>query len=120
MTASPTNDVNTTLGLSIACSLITHFYFIKCKGVGHWLGHFFKPFPIFAVMNLIEELAKPITLAMRLFGNILAGEILLEVLYFLCPALVPMIWIAVSLFIGLVQAYIFTTLTSVYLKESVD
>ena len=52
--------------------------------------------------------------------DITAGEILLEILYFLCPWLVPMIWIAVSLFIGLVQAYIFTTLTSVYMKESVD
>lgn len=120
LTASPTNDVNTTLGLAIACSLITHFYFIKCKGFGHWFSHFFKPFPVFVVMNLLEEVSKPITLAMRLFGNILAGEILLEILYFLCPWLVPMIWIAVSLFIGLVQAYIFTTLTSVYMKESID
>ena len=64
LTASPTNDVNTTLGLAIACSLITHFYFIKCKGFGHWFSHFFKPFPVFVVMNLLEEVClKPITLA---------------------------------------------------------
>ena len=118
LTASPTNDVNTTLGLAIASSLILHFYFIKNKGVGHWLKHFFEPFPVFVVMNLIEEIARPVTLAMRLFGNILAGEILLEILYFLCPWFVPMIWIAFSLFVGLVQAYIFTTLASVYMKES--
>ena len=118
LTASPTNDVNTTLGLAIASSLLLHFYFIKNKGVGHWLKHFFEPFPVFVLMNLIEEIARPVTLAMRLFGNILAGEILLEILYFLCPWFVPMIWIAFSLFVGAVQAYIFTTLASVYMKES--
>ncbi len=120
LTASPTNDVNTTLGLAIASSLAIHFYFIKNKGVGHWLGHFFKPFSVFVIMNLVEEVARPITLAMRLFGNILAGEILLEVLYALAPWLVPMIWIGFSLFVGAVQAYIFTTLVSIYLKESVE
>ena len=116
--SSPTNDLNTTLGLAIASSLLLHFYFIKNKGVGHWLKHFFEPFPVFVLMNLIEEIARPVTLAMRLFGNILAGEILLEILYFLCPWFVPMIWIAFSLFVGAVQAYIFTTLASVYMKES--
>lgn len=120
LTASPTNDVNTTLGLAIAASLAIHFYFIKSKGVGHWLAHFFHPFSLFVIMNLVEEVARPITLAMRLFGNILAGEILLEVLYNLAPQFVPMIWIGFSLFVGLVQAYIFTTLVSIYLKESVD
>lgn len=118
LTASPTNDVNTTLGLAIASSLLIHFYFIKNKGVGGWLKHFFEPFLVFAIMNVIEEIARPITLAMRLFGNILAGEILLEILYFLCPWFVPMIWIAFSLFVGAVQAYIFTTLASMYMRES--
>lgn len=120
LTASPTNDVNTTLGLAIASSLAIHFYYLKNKGFGHWIGHFVKPFSLFVVMNLVEEVARPITLAMRLFGNILAGEILLEVLYALAPWLVPMIWIAFSLFVGAVQAYIFTTLVSIYLKESVE
>jgi len=56
---------------------------------------------------------------MRLFGNILAGEILLEILNNLAPWLVPIVWIAFSLFVGVIQAYIFTTLVSVYMKESV-
>ncbi len=120
LTASPTNDVNTTLGLALAASLAIHFYFIKEKGFGKWLAHFFHPFSLFVIMNLVEEVARPITLAMRLFGNILAGEILLEVLYNLAPWLVPMIWIGFSLFVGLVQAYIFTTLVSIYVKESVE
>ena len=119
LTASPTNDFNTTLGLAIASSLLIHFYYIKNKGFGHWIKHFFQPIAPFVFLNLIEEISKPITLAMRLFGNILAGEILLEVLNNLAPWLVPIVWIAFSLFVGVIQAYIFTTLVSVYMKESV-
>ena len=119
LTASPTNDLNTTLGLAIASSLLIHFYYIKNKGYGHWIKHFFEPIAPFVVLNLIEEISKPITLAMRLFGNILAGEILLEILNNLAPWLVPIVWIAFSLFVGVIQAYIFTTLVSVYMKESV-
>lgn len=119
LTASPTNDLNTTLGFAIASSLLIHFYFIKNKGFGHWIKHFFEPIAPFVFLNLIEEISKPITLAMRLFGNILAGEILLEVLNNLAPWLVPIVWIAFSLFVGVIQAYIFTTLVSVYMKESV-
>ncbi len=119
LTASPTNDLNTTLGLAIASSLLIHFYYIKNKGFGHWIKHFFEPIAPFVFLNLIEEISKPITLAMRLFGNILAGEILLEVLNNLAPWLVPIVWIAFSLFVGVIQAYIFITLVSVYMKESV-
>jgi F-type H+-transporting ATPase subunit a len=119
LTASPTNDVNTTLGLAIASSLCIHFYYVKNKGFGKWIKHFFQPLAPFVFLNLIEEISKPITLAMRLFGNILAGEILLEVLNNMAPWFVPMIWIGFSLFVGCIQAYIFTTLSSIYMKESV-
>ncbi len=120
LTASPTNDVNTTLGLAIGASIFVHVYYIKNRGFGNWLGHFFKPFVPFVFINMVEEVSRPITLAMRLFGNILAGEILLEVLNAMATWFVPMIWIAFSLMVGLIQAYIFTTLVSIYLKESVD
>ena len=116
---SPTSDLNTTLGIAIFCSLMIHVVYIRNQGLGRWGKHFFQPFVPFVILNLIEEIAKPVTLSMRLFGNILAGEILLEVLYDLTPYLVPIIWIAFSLFIGLIQAYIFTTLVSAYLRESV-
>lgn len=118
MTASPTSDINTTLGLALAVTLLIHVLFIANQGVGKWIKHFFEPFPVFVFINLVEEISRPVTLAMRLFGNILAGEILLELLYALCPWLIPIIWIAFSVFVGCVQAYIFTTLSSVYLKHS--
>lgn len=118
LTASPTSDINTTLGLALAVTLLIHVLFIANQGVGKWIKHFFEPFPVFVFINLVEEISRPVTLAMRLFGNILAGEILLELLYALCPWLIPIIWIAFSVFVGCVQAYIFTTLSSVYLKHS--
>lgn len=118
LTASPTSDINTTLGLALAVTLLIHVLFIANQGVGKWVKHLFEPFPVFVLINLVEEISRPVTLAMRLFGNILAGEILLELLYALCPWLIPIIWIAFSVFVGCVQAYIFTTLSSVYLKHS--
>lgn len=118
LTASPTSDINTTLGLALAVTLLIHVLFIANQGVGKWIKHFFEPLPVFVFINLVEEISRPVTLAMRLFGNILAGEILLELLYALCPWLIPIIWIAFSVFVGCVQAYIFTTLSSVYLKHS--
>ena len=93
LTASPTSDINTTLGLALAVTLLIHVLFIANQGVGKWIKHFFEPFPVFVFINLVEEISRPVTLAMRLFGNILAGEILLELLYALCPWLIPIIWI---------------------------
>ena len=66
-------------------------------------------------LNIIEELAKPLTMALRLFGNILAGEILLAVLYMLVPWVVPNLWVGFSLIIGFLQAFIFTMLTVIAL-----
>lgn len=112
---SPTNDLNTTLGLAVAASIVIHFMYVQNKGGITYIKHFFKPFVPFVFINIMEELAKPVTLAMRLFGNILAGEILLEVLYNLTPVGVPIIWLGFSLVVGLIQAFIFTILVAAYL-----
>ena len=116
--ASPTNDLNTTLALALVSTFMVHYIALKNMGLKKHLKHYMEPFAPFLIMNILEEFTKPLTLAFRLFGNILAGEILLEVLYDLVPAGVPMIWIAFSLFIGLIQAFIFTILTTSYLKDS--
>lgn len=116
---SPTSDLNTTFGLALATMAVVWFMGIRAKGI-HFFGHFFKPFALFAVINVIEEISKPITLAFRLFGNILAGEILLELLYQLLPYGAPIIWIAFSIVIGIIQAFIFTLLSAAYIGMSVS
>ena len=115
---SPTNDLNTTLGLALVSSFMVHFVALRNQGVKKHFKHYFEPFIPFVVINLMEEFTKPLTLAFRLFGNILAGEILMEVLYLLVPVGVPIIWFIFSLVMGLIQAFIFTILTTSYLADS--
>jgi len=119
--ASPTNDLNTTLALAVTVIVMVHGIGIYKKGF-HYIAHFFQPVFIFVVINLVEEIAKPITLACRLFGNIMAGEILIIVLLMLMPIWMPIpavCWLAFSIFIGGVQAVIFTMLSMAYLANAV-
>jgi F-type H+-transporting ATPase subunit a len=90
------------------------------KGLGSYLGHFIKPTPLFLPINIIEELSKPITLSFRLFGNIMAGEILIIVLGMLVPYIVPTAWLAFSVFVGIIQAFIFTMLSMSYLSAGLN
>ncbi len=119
--SSPTNDLNTTLGLALLVVILVHVLGIHIKG-GHYIAHFFKPTPVFVIINAIEEVAKPITLSFRLFGNILAGEILIIILLKLMPIWMPIpsvLWLAFSIFVGGVQAFIFTMLSMAYLANAV-
>ncbi|MDY3974637.1 F0F1 ATP synthase subunit A [uncultured Veillonella sp.] len=115
---SPTSDLNTTLGLAIASSVSIWLIGLRVKGVGY-LKHFFQPFVVFVIFHLMEEISKPVTLSFRLFGNIIAGEIVLELLNSLAPYLTPIIWLVFSLFVGIVQAFVFTILTTAYLGMAV-
>ncbi|MCH3914291.1 MAG: F0F1 ATP synthase subunit A [Acidaminococcaceae bacterium] len=108
--SSPTNDVNVPLALALMVSVTVYIYGVAQKGLIYF-KHLIEPFAIMLPLNILEEVAKPVTMALRLFGNILAGEILLEVLYKLVPFLVPNVWIGFSLVIGFLQAFIFTMLT---------
>lgn len=119
---SPTNDVNTTLGLALMVVVMLHILGVYFKGTSY-IKHFFQPFAPFVIINIIDEIAKPITLAFRLFGNILAGEILIIILLMLIPIWMPIpsvIWLAFSIFVGFVQAFIFTMLSMSYLANAVN
>ena len=120
--ASPTNDLNTTLGLALLVVVTVHLLGLYFKR-GHYIAHFFQPFAPFVVINMIEEIAKPITLAFRVFGNILAGEILIIVLLRLTEnpfwMTIPSVaWLGFSIFISCVHAVIFTMLSMAYLGNA--
>ncbi|WP_455655525.1 F0F1 ATP synthase subunit A [Phascolarctobacterium sp.] len=106
---SPTNDINTCFALSLMVAIGVYVVGICQHGLGHF-KHFISPSPAFLPLHLLEEITKPLTMALRLFGNILAGEILLIVLYQLSPWIIPEFWVMFSLFIGFLQAFIFTML----------
>ena len=99
---------------------LVHGLSIKNKGLVNYVKHYFQPFIPFVVINIVEELAKPVTLSFRLFGNILAGEILLMILGMLVPYVIPTAWLAFSVFVGIVQAFIFTMLSMSYLSSSLQ
>jgi len=118
---SPTNDVNTTVGLALMVVVYIQWAAIKAHGgIGGWLRHTFLSHGAgFAPLALIEEITRPISLSMRLFGNIFAGEVLILVFSLLLPAwAVPLPYLFalfLGLFVGLIQAFVFTILTVAYI-----
>ncbi|MEG6522853.1 F0F1 ATP synthase subunit A [Desulfotomaculum sp. 1211_IL3151] len=123
--SSPTADKNTTFGLALIVVLLIHYHGFKANGIGGHIGHYFKPFKPFVLIHLIEEVARPVTLAFRLYGNIFAGEVLIAVLLglininaYLFGGFIPsVIWLAFSVFVGCVQAFVFSMLTIAYVSQ---
>lgn len=117
---SPTNDINATLGLALLILFTSHAIGIVNKGLFAHLRHFIEPYALFLPINIIEEISKPITLAARLFGNIFAGEILIIILNMLVPYVAPTVWLGFSVFVGVVQALIFTIMSITYLANALQ
>ncbi|WP_221567755.1 F0F1 ATP synthase subunit A [Alkalihalobacillus sp. TS-13] len=126
---SPTADPTITLTLAIMVVVLTHFYAIKVKGAKSYGSDFFKPMKFMFPLKIIEEFANTLTLGLRLYGNIYAGEVLLGLLAAAGTAgilsgilsFVPMlVWQGFSVFVGTIQAFIFTMLTMVYMAHKVS
>jgi F-type H+-transporting ATPase subunit a len=121
---SPTADLNITLGLALMMIIIVQAWGIKWQK-GHYFKHFFDPNPVFLPIHLIELISKPITLAFRLYGNIFAGEILIGVIigmgtsFYLGGFVAGLIWLAFSVFVGAIQAFVFTMLSIAYTAQVV-
>lgn len=115
---SPTADIAVTAGLALVVFILMNFLGIK-NNRKHYFKHYLEPFPIFLPLNIIENLSKPIALAIRLFANIFAGEVLIAVIIKMGYLGIPFmgIWQGFSIFVGALQAYIFTILTMVYISQ---
>lgn len=115
-------DVNMTLALALISVVLTQVYGIWSLGFFHYAGKFFvNPFknPIgsfVGLLELISEFAKVISFSFRLFGNIFAGEVLLVVISFLSPFVAPIPFYGLEIFVGFVQALVFSLLTLVFMK----
>jgi len=124
--SSPTADYNTTFALSLTTFALIYIFGIRYKGAGYF-KHYFKPYVFFLPINLIEDLSKPITLAFRLYGNIYGGEVLIVVLLGLLTGWVDVcggfiasvVWLAFSIFVGFIQAFIFTMLSIAYVSQAI-
>jgi F-type H+-transporting ATPase subunit a len=115
---APTADTNLTYALALITIVSVWVYGIRQKGAKGYFKHFLEPYPIMLPLEILQELIKPITLALRLFGNIFAGGIMLSLIalipwYFGMPV-VNVVWKLFDMFIGAIQAFIFALLTVLY------
>jgi len=117
--AAPTNNINTTVALSLLTSLAYFGGGLVKKGLGYF-ARYVKPTPILLPINILEDFTKPLSLSFRLFGNVLADELTVAVLTFLVPFVIPLPIMALGIFAGSIQALIFATLASAYIAEAIE
>ncbi|MEK7587984.1 MAG: F0F1 ATP synthase subunit A [Patescibacteria group bacterium] len=118
-----TADLNTTLGLALVAVLaIQYFGFVTVGGqYSTRFLNFKNPIEFFlGILEMVSEVSKVISFAFRLFGNIFAGEVLLTVMAFLMPFIVPLPFLMLELFVGFIQALVFSMLTAVFLNVAVS
>lgn len=120
----PTSDYNVPFALAIITFVMTQYYGLKSKGLGAYLKGFFEPMPFLFPLNVIGELANPVSLSFRLFGNILSGVIIMGLLYtalgFLAPVVAPVFHAYFDIFSGVIQTFIFTMLTMVFVSMAME
>ena len=117
----PTKDLNVTAALAIMSMCLIEFSGIRKNGVIHWVKHFAQPVPVVAPITVLEIVIRPLSLCMRLFGNMLAGFVVLELLKFFVPLIVPIpVSFYFDIFDGLLQAYVFVFLTALFMTEEME
>ncbi|MBF0330191.1 MAG: F0F1 ATP synthase subunit A [Nitrospirae bacterium] len=125
---SPTSNINMTASMAIPIFFATHYYGIKVHGF-KYINHFLGPIrsiyalPLMILMFFVEfvgHLVRPITLSVRLFGNMIAKHMIIIILGLLAPAIIPMAILGLGVLVSLIQAYVFILLTCLYLAGAVE
>lgn len=117
---SPTTDLMVTAGFALCAIIYFHTQWIRVKGLGNYLSHYIKPYAFMLPINILEEVSRPLSLAVRLFGNITGEHIVLEVITSLVAFAVPIVIMGLGLFTGFVQALVFSMLFLVYLQPAIS
>jgi F-type H+-transporting ATPase subunit a len=115
----PTASLSTTTALAISVFIAVPFFGIEKSGVGNYLKTFVEPNFIMLPFNIIGEFSRTLALAVRLFGNIMSGGLIVAILLSITPLIFPMVMSALGLLTGMVQAYIFGVLATVYIAAAV-
>ena len=112
----PTKDMNVTVALAVMSIVLIEVAGVRQKGTKGWLKSFAEPMPI-----VLEVFIKPLSLCMRLFGNVLGSFVIMELLKIVVPAFLPAVFSCYfDIFDGLIQAYVFVFLTSLFIKEATE
>lgn len=116
---APTADLNTTAALALVVFFASHYYGIREHGWGGYLRQFAEPTWLLVPVNVLGHVTRTVSLAIRLFANMLSHQVIVAVLLLIAPLVVPVIFELFGLFVGALQAYIFTLLTIVYIGGAV-
>ena len=117
--ATPTACLSVTAALGIIAFFTTHTVGIRERGFGAYLKTFIMPIAVMLPLNLLEQVIRPVSLALRLYGNMYGEEMVTEQLYEILPIGAPLIMNALSLIFCFIQAMVFTMLLSIYVSEAV-
>jgi F-type H+-transporting ATPase subunit a len=117
--AAPTSDINTTVALALLTSLAYFYAGFRKRGIGYF-AKYIEPAPYLLPINILEDFTKPLSLSFRLFGNILADELVVAVLVLLVPLFVPLPVMMLGLFTSAIQALVFATLAAAYIHEALE
>ena len=116
---SPTPDINTPIAMALIVFVSVPYFGIKTRGLWAYLKHYVEPIFLMLPIEIASEIARTFSLTFRLFGNILGEEIIIAILFLISPFIVPVPMMLFSIFTGLLQAYIFTLLSCVYIGGAV-
>ena len=118
---SPTKDLNVTAALALMSIVLIEAAGIRAKGTKGWLKSFTQPIALITPINILEVFIRPLSLCMRLFGNVLGAFVIMELIKMVVPAVVPAVFsLYFDLFDGLIQAYVFVFLTGLFIKEAIE
>ncbi|MBB5020761.1 F0F1 ATP synthase subunit A [Desulfurispira natronophila] len=121
---SPTSNLNTTASLAILVFCLTHYYGVKTQGAWNYAKHFAGPIPAMAPLmvpiEIIGHLTRPVSLSLRLFGNIKGKDIVMIVLLMLVPYFVPMLVMGLGLLVAIIQTVVFCLLAMIYIGSAME
>ena len=117
----PTSDLNITMGLALLTFVMIQLYGARSHGVGGYIKTLSEPVFFLLPLNIIGELAKPVSLGVRLFGNIVGGSIIMAMIYAVIPVVIPMPFhLYFDVFVGVIQTFIFAALTMVFVGLAME
>jgi F-type H+-transporting ATPase subunit a len=114
----PTASLSTTTALALSVFVAVPFFGIEEQGVRSYLKSYTKPTVIMLPFNIISELSRTLALAIRLFGNMMSGAMIIAILLTITPFIFPIVMTVLGLLTGMVQAYIFSILAAVYIAAA--
>ena len=116
---APTAHLETAAALALIVFFAGHAYGIRSRGVKGYLAHYLKPNPLLLPLNILSELTRTLSLTVRLFGNIMSHQLIIALLLAIAGLLVPIPIMALGILIGIVQAYIFSVLATIFIGAAV-